>query len=267
MALGIQERIKDLRVEHKLTLEQLAEQTGLSRSALGSYESDDFKDISHYSLIKLADFYDVSVDYLLGRIETKKHSNADISELHLSDAMIDLLKNERIDAPLLCELAAHPEFVKFLADIQIYIEGIATMQIQNLNSWVDVARDEIIKKYQPNNHDNTLNILQAAHIDEGEYFSKRVHDDIDSIMKDLREAHIDRSDSAPKSSVSEELKQNLEEVMNYNGSRVEKLLMTFCMQTKIKYNKLSEEEKQWLIRIVQKSELIKSHIPQRGKRV
>ena len=81
MALSIQERIKDLRVEHKLTLEQLAEQTGLSRSALGSYESDDFKDISHYALIKLADFYDVSVDYLLGRMETKKHPNADISEL------------------------------------------------------------------------------------------------------------------------------------------------------------------------------------------
>ena len=71
MALSIQERIKDLRVERKLTLEQLAEQTGLSRSALGSYESDDFKDISHYALIKLADFYDVSVDYLLGRMETK----------------------------------------------------------------------------------------------------------------------------------------------------------------------------------------------------
>ena len=41
MALSIQERLKDLRVERKLTLEQLAEQTGLSKSALGSYESDD----------------------------------------------------------------------------------------------------------------------------------------------------------------------------------------------------------------------------------
>ena len=190
MALSIQEQIKDLRVEHKMALEQLAEQTDLSRSDLGSYESDDFKDISHYALIKFADFYDASVDYLLGRIETKKHPNADISELHLSDVMIDLLKNERIDAPHLCELAEHPEFVKLLADIQIYIEGIATMQIQSLNSWVNVARDEIIKKYQPNNHDNTLNILQATHIDEGAYFSKRVHNDIDSIKIDLRKEHV-----------------------------------------------------------------------------
>jgi transcriptional regulator with XRE-family HTH domain len=36
--LTIQERLKDLRVERGLTLEQLAEQTGLSKSAPGSYE-------------------------------------------------------------------------------------------------------------------------------------------------------------------------------------------------------------------------------------
>ena len=60
MALTIQERLKDLRVECGLTLEQLAEQTHLSKSALGSYEAEDFKDISHYALIKLAKFYGVT---------------------------------------------------------------------------------------------------------------------------------------------------------------------------------------------------------------
>lgn len=49
MALTIQERLKDLRVKRGLTLEQLADQTHLSKSALGSYEADDFKDISHYA--------------------------------------------------------------------------------------------------------------------------------------------------------------------------------------------------------------------------
>ena|GEM_PF-5035084 len=138
MALTIQERLKDLRVERGLTLEQLAEQTGLSKSALGSYEADDFKDISHYALIKLAKYYGVTADYLLGLTETKSHPNVDLADLHLSDEMIDLLKSGRIDTALLCELAAHPDFVKLLADIQIYVEGIAATQIQNLNAWVDV---------------------------------------------------------------------------------------------------------------------------------
>ena len=39
MELSIQERLKDLRVERGLTLEQLEEQVNLSKSALGSYEA------------------------------------------------------------------------------------------------------------------------------------------------------------------------------------------------------------------------------------
>ena len=188
MALTIQERLKDLRVERGLTLGQLAEQTGLSKSALGSYETEDFKDISHYALIKLAKFYGVTADYLLGLSEMKNHPNADLADLRLSDKMIDLLKSGRVDNALLCELAAHPDFVKLMADIQIYIEGIAAMQIQNLNAWVDVARAEIMEKYQPGEHDQTAYLLQVAHIDEGDYFISRVHKDIDAIIEDMRQA-------------------------------------------------------------------------------
>ena len=44
--LTIGERLKDLRVVKKLTLEQLAVEVGISKSALGKYESDNGKDIS-----------------------------------------------------------------------------------------------------------------------------------------------------------------------------------------------------------------------------
>ena len=224
------------------------------------------RDISHYALIKLAKFYGVTADYLLGLTETKRHPNADLADLRLSDAMIEILKEGRVDTALLGELVAHPDFVKLLADIQIYVEGIAAMQIQNLNAWVDVARAEIVEKYQPGENDRMTYLLQSAHVDEGEYFTSRVHRDIDAIMDDMREAHRGRSDSAPENSAAEELKQDLEEVARFNGSKLEQLIMLFCKQTKLRYNKLTEEEKQWLARIAQKSELLKSSVPQRGKK-
>ena len=56
MELSIQKCLKDLRVERGLTLEQLAEQTHLSKSALGSYEADDFKDISTIPLSSWRNF-------------------------------------------------------------------------------------------------------------------------------------------------------------------------------------------------------------------
>ena len=72
MELSIQEQLKDLRVEHWLTPEQLEEQGNLSKTALGSYEAKDFKDISHYALIKLAKFYGVTADYLPELSEEEK---------------------------------------------------------------------------------------------------------------------------------------------------------------------------------------------------
>ena len=52
----------------------------------------------------------------------------------MNDEMVALLKSGRINNRLLCELATHKDFIKFLADIEIYVDGIATMQIQNLNA-------------------------------------------------------------------------------------------------------------------------------------
>lgn len=125
IALTIQEKLKDLRVEHRLTLEQLEKQTGISRSALGQYENDEYKDISHTSIVTLAKFYGVTTDYLLGLTENKNYPNTELAELHLSNEMITLLKNGKINVRLLCELAAHKDFVKLMADIEIYVDGIA----------------------------------------------------------------------------------------------------------------------------------------------
>ena len=93
--LTIGERLKDLRVERKLTLEQLAAEVGISKSALGKYESDNGKDISPYSILVLADYYGVSCDYLMGRTETKNHPNTALHELHLGDAYVLVFKLSR----------------------------------------------------------------------------------------------------------------------------------------------------------------------------
>ena len=72
-----------------------------------------------------------------------------------------------------------------------------------------------MEKYQPGEWDKTIYLLNAVHVREGEYFSRRVHDDIDGIMEDLKEAHQGDSTSAPENSAAKELKRDLEEVANF----------------------------------------------------
>jgi len=84
---------------------------------------------------------------------------------------------------------------------------MAAAQIQNLNAWVDVARAEIMEKYQPGEHDSTAAMLKAMHIQEGGYFSQRVHNGIDGIMADIKATHAGRIGSAPETSAVAELRK------------------------------------------------------------
>ena len=266
VATSIQERLWELRKDKGLNLEELSKLTGISKSALGSYEKEDYKEINHGNLITLADFYGVSVDYLLCRTENREQINTPLTELHLNDEMVALLKSGRINNRLLCELATHKDFIKFLADIEIYVDGIATMQIQNLNALVDTVRHEIIERYRPGEDDPHLKVLQAAHISDDEYFSHMVLDDLNLIIRDIREAHKKDSESAPQTTVANELKENLEAVENFKGSRDEKLVVLYCKQLGINYKNLSDEEFRWLIRILKKSKKMGTPISQRKKR-
>ncbi len=59
-------RIRNLREKHNYTQKRLAELLHVSQATYSRYESGAL-DIPIQALILLADFYEVSVDYLLGR--------------------------------------------------------------------------------------------------------------------------------------------------------------------------------------------------------
>ena len=107
---------------------------------------------------------------------------------------------------------------------------------------------------------------EINHISDDEYFSHMVLDDLNLIIRDIRETHKKDSESAPQTTVANELKENLEAVENFKGSRLEKLAMLYCKQLGINYKNLSEEEFRWLIRILKKSKKMGTPISQRKKR-
>ena len=112
-----------------------------------------------------------------------------------------------------------------------------------------------------------MKVLQAAHISDDEYFSHMVLDDLNLIIRDIREAHKKDSESAPQTTVADELKENLEAVENFKGSRDEKLVVLYCKQLGINYKNLSDEEFRWLIRILKKSKKMGTPISQRKKTI
>lgn len=63
-------RIRELRKGRKISQEELAGILGISQTGYSKYETGE-NDIPTRILIKLADFYGTSVDYILGRTNEK----------------------------------------------------------------------------------------------------------------------------------------------------------------------------------------------------
>ena len=64
-------RIRDLREDRDLNQTAVAKMLGMSQTGYSKYETGE-NDIPTAVLIKLADFYDTSVDYLLGLTNNPK---------------------------------------------------------------------------------------------------------------------------------------------------------------------------------------------------
>ena len=86
-------KLKSLRIEKKLTQKQIAERIGLAISAVSSYESGT-RYPSYDVLIKLAQIFHVSTDYLLGMTDKR---NIDVSglndnEIELISQLVDVVR-------------------------------------------------------------------------------------------------------------------------------------------------------------------------------
>lgn len=72
-------KLKELRKSQNLTLKELALRLEISYQALSNYENSN-RQPDYETLIRIADFFNVSVDYLLERTDKRHLSGSSLSE-------------------------------------------------------------------------------------------------------------------------------------------------------------------------------------------
>ena len=263
--LTIQERIKDLRVESDLSLDELSKETGISISALSSYENNEDKDISLNSIIALANFYNVSTDYLLGLTEIKESTISDISELKLDDETIDILKSSNINSRLLCEIIKSENFAKFMSDMEIYVDGLAEMQIRNLNSFVSTMRTKILQRNEVHDSEYYIKTLKACEINETDYFSRLISEDIVQIAKGIKESHRRDKETGDANNPLTDVINIVNEYKN-TSDPMKATLTTLSKQLGMNFNKMDASEVLFFKTIVEKySTVYRSMLPKKGR--
>ncbi len=87
-------RIRSLREDRDLRQIDVSKATGIDQKTLSNYETGKTNPDS-YALIKLADFFEVTIDYIVGRVNTNYYRCNDIAKkiLEIQNALEDLKKS------------------------------------------------------------------------------------------------------------------------------------------------------------------------------
>ena len=257
--VSIPERMKDLRVERHLSLEELEAAVGISKSALGSYESTEgCKEINHGSILKLADFYQVSTDYLLCRTDNRNPENIELTELHINDEVVELLKSERFNNRLLCEIISHEKFRELLADAEIYVDGIATMRFHDMNSSLAAVRAMILEAHPEAAADRAIKVLEACQVEEEDFFCHVTHKTWDAILHDIRKAHEHDIDSTPDYSLAKKMGLEIRKAIQSSGDYLGKVWAVIFNMLGMDFYKLSPDEQKTFKKVLSKSPAIKN---------
>lgn len=134
-------RLRKLRYEQGLKQKDLAEKLGVSTSTIGMYERE-HRQPDADTIIKIAEFFHVSTDYLLGNSDKRDHSELTIKDQRDISKTLDVLMEQienNENGPLNYNgEEVYPEDMELLKDAI----GIALKRIKKKNK----------EKYTPNKY-------------------------------------------------------------------------------------------------------------------
>ena len=142
---GIRERMEDLRNRRKLTLKEVAEKTGIDYSTLSRIENGNVKKVGDDVLLKLARFFGVSTDFLLGITNVPDKKNYTIEELGLTPEAARNLYTGAIENRVINLLLVHPDFATLTNRIADYLDDGMAAGIAAQNQLYDSVSDLMMR--------------------------------------------------------------------------------------------------------------------------
>lgn len=206
-------RIKQFREELGLSKIEFAKQIGVSPSAITNYEKEEEERMPDLRVIlKIADTFDVSTDYLLSRIDSKKLENKSIFRITgLNEASIVQTKKlaQMGMGYIMNVFLSNKQFVELISDLYSYVFGASFNPY--LSGRVDGLKSVIASTKQ--NSNSTEQELSIATMIENEYLPSLLNNLNDFVLNEMKSLIERIANDARK--FSEADKHSMEEKFEY----------------------------------------------------
>ena len=120
--------------------------------------------------------------------------------------------------------------------MEIYVDNLAAMQIHNMNKYIEFTRTKL-QENGTSTTDHYMKTLEAATINEDEYFANLLGNDIAEIAKDIKETHKKDSNTGSDTTEVDEIEDAFEQVQKADNATQAQMIM-YSKMFKINFSKM-----------------------------
>lgn len=140
---NIHQRLCDLRNGTGKSQKEVADELNIPASVLSRIERGETKAVSHDLVIKFAEYYNVSTDYLLCISDIKIRKNVELEELGLTNnALLQLLLG-KMNGKILSKMLEHPYFPVLLDTASAYFTESHNSGFAARNAIIDIGTTDM----------------------------------------------------------------------------------------------------------------------------
>lgn len=148
--------LRTLMRENAITQENIAEVTGKTRQTVSQYVNG-ISEPGYETLIKIADYFDVSVDYMLGRTKDRRKEPTIYDQIGLSEESITILRvaQESIDG-----VTEHKKLSKLIPDYSELQHEFGLSEASTDTIWKSLAASTVrdLRRYLPEFIDRVIEV-------------------------------------------------------------------------------------------------------------
>ncbi len=208
---NIHQRLCDLRNGAGKTQKEVADELNIQASVLSRIERGETKAVSHDLVIKFADYYNVSTDYLLCISDVRIRRNVELEELGLTNTALLQLLQGKIDGSLLSKMLEHPYCPVLLDTANAYFTEAHNAGFASRNAIIDMGTADIkdfIKEHPEHrvNGQHDIRKLNAEKVTGTEADLEKIKSIFLSMLKDIKKEY----DILQQDISTDELKKKME---------------------------------------------------------
>ena len=179
-----------------ITQTELAQALSIGKNTLSRFMTEKTNKLSSEYVIAIANYFEVSTDFLLGLTHSASRKNYDVEKLGLTVKAAANLDQGKLNRSVVCQLLENPKFAELTRQIALYQEGVLASGVAAQNQMYN-SMSSLMLEYAQANPEDMPAVREV--VQEAQSLKRPVYaDEIENITRNFHQILAEMKQDGPE---------------------------------------------------------------------